>query len=313
MNSWKEKFYELFMPHDTYEKGNLEKAFELKYSNFPKSLFKYYSVSDYSINNLNKNVIWLSYPSSFNDPYDSSLIIDNMKLVLSAYSDKKMITEFLIKHFSDKQIPEYEINGTLFEVVRKITKDAQKQKEIDIVEKVIKEYIETNVDKDTEMFWKKLGKSLSVCCFSETNKSVIMWSHYANNHQGFCLEYDFLELPYSDIRNRMLFPVFYSEQRYDMTQLFLNKKNDPSIALKASLHKSLDWAYEKEWRMVISGGVLNECEYHVPKPNAVYLGSRLLEEKAETIKQIAKEKNIKIYEMALSKFNYEMETREVIY
>ena len=31
-------------------------------------------------------------------------------------------------------------------------------------------------------------------CLSETPSSILMWSHYAMNHTGFCVEYDFNNL-----------------------------------------------------------------------------------------------------------------------
>ena len=33
-----------------------------------------------------------------------------------------------------------------------------------------------------------------ITCFSETPDNMLMWSHYANAHQGFCVEYDFNNL-----------------------------------------------------------------------------------------------------------------------
>lgn len=31
----------------------------------------------------------------------------------------------------------------------------------------------------------------AIACFSESIESVLMWSHYADSHKGFALEYDF--------------------------------------------------------------------------------------------------------------------------
>ncbi len=32
--------------------------------------------------------------------------------------------------------------------------------------------------------------SLGVICFSERSDSLLMWSHYADNHNGICIEFD---------------------------------------------------------------------------------------------------------------------------
>lgn len=33
-------------------------------------------------------------------------------------------------------------------------------------------------------------KEFGICCFSETNNNIHMWSHYADSHKGICIEYD---------------------------------------------------------------------------------------------------------------------------
>ncbi len=34
----------------------------------------------------------------------------------------------------------------------------------------------------------------SIACLTETEDSLLMWSHYANNHCGMCVEYDLLSI-----------------------------------------------------------------------------------------------------------------------
>jgi hypothetical protein len=63
--------------------------------------------------------------------------------------------------------------------------------------------------------------SLKVCSFSATGKSIIMWSHYADQHRGFCIEYDTESLPPENLFIRMLFPVVYSERMFDGTKYYL--------------------------------------------------------------------------------------------
>jgi len=45
--------------------------------------------------------------------------------------------------------------------------------------------------------------SLKVCSFSGTQYSIIMWSHYADQHRGFCIEYDTNSLPPENLFVRM--------------------------------------------------------------------------------------------------------------
>lgn len=53
-------------------------------------------------------------------------------------------------------------------------------------------------------------------------QSMPMWAHYANNHQGFCVEYDTANQNNALFKG-FLFPVQYSEKRVDLTSFLLNK------------------------------------------------------------------------------------------
>lgn len=78
-----------------------------------------------------------------------------------------------------------------------------------------------------------LQRGTLAACFSEQICSPIMWSHYANEHTGFALEYtfprDFFCLsPFFDGESegeiqgfgwRSLLPVAYTESRLDGTEL----------------------------------------------------------------------------------------------
>lgn len=95
-----------------------------------------------------------------------------------------------------------------------------------------------------------------------------MWSHYANKHFGFCLEYDFTytlirRFPDLHIAQLMLFPVYYSRNRPLLSEALIDtnttidykelKKLPPDFIkniMIGLLYKSEDWAYEKEWRIL---------------------------------------------------------------
>jgi len=49
-----------------------------------------------------------------------------------------------------------------------------------------------------------------VVCLNEKKDNILMWSHYAKNHTGFCIEYDHKSLVSGAPRLRLLYPVFYT-------------------------------------------------------------------------------------------------------
>lgn len=38
-------------------------------------------------------------------------------------------------------------------------------------------------------YFNKIQKEIGVYCLTTVPDSILMWSHYANNHKGVCLEY----------------------------------------------------------------------------------------------------------------------------
>lgn len=152
-----------------------------------------------------------------------------------------------------------------------------------------------------------LRDNIKITCFSEELFSMPMWSHYANNHTGFCIEYNFANLDCNQNLTRNLFPVAYESQRYDITNLFkktFNETYDNRIKLLFFLmnikHKS--WLYEKEWRIIrtrlpeeinFTSG-LEECPL---KPTAIYLGVNFDKEKIPKIKDRLSKVNVPIYKL----------------
>lgn len=79
---------------------------------------------------------------------------------------------------------------------------------------------------------------------------------------------------------------------------------DMSEATKLAVHKSTEWAYEKEWRIFCSSAdpyFNNQQHSFFPKKaSAIYLGRKISTYNEKTLKDIAKEKGLPIYKMAVN-------------
>jgi hypothetical protein len=142
-----------------------------------------------------------------------------------------------------------------------------------------------------------------ITCFAETPYSMLMWSHYARNHQGFCIEY---ETPvYSDDSADLyhsLFPVIYTDTRTDLTKLGLILQETGTFSADGFwelykyglLCKSLDWKYQNEWRLVSYDNRLTDNSYNCRffKIKKVYLGNKMSPDDRIKIIQICKDKGI---------------------
>ena len=122
-----------------------------------------------------------------------------------------------------------------------------------------------------------------------------MWGHYAKNHTGFCIEYDIGSLKYNSLQ-RQLYPIIYTDTLFDTTKyhdINIKKRNNLHLMLSA-LYKSVEWAYEKEWRLIIHGGI--NIENHImPKAKAIYLGSQMNDNNKSELIKIGKYKNIPVF------------------
>lgn len=126
-----------------------------------------------------------------------------------------------------------------------------------------------------------------VCCFSEKNNSMLMWSHYADSSKGICIGYDFNILPQNNLLRNMLFPVAYSRKPVYLTDLL--KDEDRKIyefsldaaVLCAALNKADIWNYESEWRMLFLSLSSNNSVLYQPinslvRPSSINLGYHFL-------------------------------------
>lgn len=92
---------------------------------------------------------------------------------------------------------------------------------------------------------------------STVDNSILMWSHYAQDNSGICIEYNFNLLPSNHLLREMLFPVSYSRKPIELADLLDDENRDvyqyplDAAVLCAALSKGEIWSYEHEWRIVL--------------------------------------------------------------
>ena len=94
----------------------------------------------------------------------------------------------------------------------------------------------------TDQFEKLLGRA-GVYCLTSKRDNLLMWAHYANSHKGFCLE--FTTKPSGSFFSNAS-PVTYSKE-YPTVKAFISNKG--IWGKECFLTKSIEWAYEEEWRL----------------------------------------------------------------
>ena len=180
------------------------------------------------------------------------------------------------------------------------------------------ESFKSNVKKMVESLKEKIDKAFVISCFSETPDNILMWSHYANKHTGFCVEYDFSKVKNRDLLT-LLYPVIYSEKRPTLPIDLLNVKSksigdtvssaDLESFVLALLTKSNVWNYENEWRLLETPVNLQNNCYVDEIVSKVYLGANISVENEERLRKIAKSRQIEVVKFSLdtTKFKLQIE------
>lgn len=95
----------------------------------------------------------------------------------------------------------------------------------------------------------KMNASFGVVSLSSVFDSILMWSHYANNHKGFCVGFNakpFIEDLQSALHS-VTYEEYYPEIVPTATSVWLHNQS------RIMATKFKEWEYEKEYRLVKYG------------------------------------------------------------
>jgi hypothetical protein len=143
----------------------------------------------------------------------------------------------------------------------------------------------------TQIKYSKLRFGLA--CFSETNKNVLMWAHYADNYAGICIEYEAADLLVGLPRNASLVRMAYVDEIPEVTHD--EAKNFDEAAVYILSQKKSNWAYEREWRVLADK---EEVTVGRTQPiTGLYFGLRTPNEHRQRILSRIQGTGIKAYKM----------------
>lgn len=300
----------------------------------PDKLFRYRNCSEMSVEAFENDKVYALTADMFNDPYDMLLRFDieAVKNMFNSLLSNESFYRFKDVLGKGKTLPDIvkqnfdqENISQIKNIVLSITNDS----EIDSFVSNRRNEVMDMVDLYFPLLATFVNKrTATISCFSETIKSVTMWSHYADYHKGFVLEYDLRPILSNGIPNVGIYPVIYDDKRYDGTQYILweflrmlgvKLPNPDTLSyIKCALHKSSQWEYEKEWRLIDSNlrdNIISENKTWVSlKPTAIYYGTNISSDNKNRLHSIAQGKNLKEYNMYIDYAfdKYEMQYRECV-
>lgn len=317
--------------------------------NMPKRLYKYFSnletkkgddtVVNYSQQALLNNTVFLQTPTEFDDVYDSDITLDRgeyERLRLVEYCRRCGISvndKATNQEAGDALVqalwPFYQSNGLIKAFVctpeGELEKLANQAFCLTIQVKCqsaqsFGEAVSQAIADEYQQYVEYLKTIFRTACFATTPYSQLMWgAGYADQHRGFCVEYTVLsqDPAYQDVYLN-LFPMIYCKTRPDVTTRIVKAKDKMysddvlwDIYFHGALRKSIDWAYQNEWRLLLPLGK-NKADYNVKffPITKVFLGNRMTETNRESIIDICKSKGIPYVGVTRNPLLFEMQDCE---
>jgi hypothetical protein len=227
----------------------------------PEKVYRYRNFSELTIDSLCLDKQYFANPNSFNDPMDCRPTIesdsnnDELSAILSELIKKRVEAETIFSLSSVKMTDE----GSRNYAVNLGTNSANDELSRIAYHATNPDYEDDGINREQAQNWLLLCEiqreilskySKGVCCFSSTYDNSLLWSHYGDQHQGFCIGYGLDRNPKPELHK-----VIYDDNRVLHTSLIakaiLAKDSDAQKQLddKVLLRKATPWKYEDEWRL----------------------------------------------------------------
>lgn len=183
--------------------------------------YKYRPINENTEKIFTGNEIYFSSPSSFNDPFDGQI----------GFAPPRTHPE-KIEYFASVLIRQRYATSKI--KARKLARSKYR------------------AQLASDSHWREMTQApvrtfsqMGVYCLSELNDNILMYSHYAGNHTGVCLEFE----------ARVGEPLFAAAQKvmysteYPTITMATESEFDRTWTLL--LTKANGWSYEKEWRIAL--------------------------------------------------------------
>lgn len=181
-------------------------------------LYRHMAFKDYYLDAILKNNLYFSSPLNFNDPFDC--------------------------FFKLKEIPNREF---MDEILNRLEIEASPAKKILHRKKLMDFFLRKDFLKG---FFEEHFKNIGVICLNHNPLEILMWSHYAEYHQGFMIELKFPKdkKDFSKIK----FPPHPVEYGNSYPEGNISHASIKDM-IQMLCYKYSSWSYEKEYRLISSG------------------------------------------------------------
>ncbi|PHS66363.1 MAG: hypothetical protein COB09_02570 [Thalassobium sp.] len=253
------------------------------------------------IDTLEEGRIWMSKPEYFNDIYDCRLPINNYDSSRFTLEAIKQAAEVMYASMHIMAKKDYFNDADFVEEVMRWCKSKRKG---------------SSMPGFVKMFTSKV-RQLGIQSFTELDyQSPLMWSHYADNHRGFCIQYELDDYALNRFYNG--YKTGFSDMNYTTMKVEFDFKEILFMPIETALsyitHKTAHWAYEKEKRLIYTPepGQQGKHGYSITLPSylqvtAIYGGLNSKPRFKNRLKQCANNLGISYYAIDIDKLSFDLD------
>ena len=302
---WKLEFEKtLFSP--IKEDIDIERANSIKDKNIPTKLYKFKAPSDHLLTSLENNTLRAKNVRELNDITDSFLLLKTEEIFRKSFKsfEGSFVNKYNIQEqFTDDEIDSIAQDGINLEKIIQIAEKKKLNGWDRISDPTFKEKLRQLIDNFSDImasdFNNVILQGINVICFTNEVENELLWTHYANEQRGICIEYDFSLLPKNHPLRMYLYPILYKKSPLDITKYIIDKtNNNPLYPIHAAITKKIIYEYEKEWRVVFPiNSIKNDTDILMPPISTIFIGARVSHENRMNLLDFCTQKSITLKEM----------------
>jgi hypothetical protein len=259
-------------------------AIGLPFDPEPKFLFKYRRHDEFSKSWILNDELYLPSPLSFNDPFDA-------QIMYTFEGDEKQKRRFL---------------GDFIDIKNPGLRKRQRAR-------MITERVKSISSKENNEYFLQIHKSLiaNSAVLSLTTKfdDILMFSHYADNHTGYCLKFRRTAESLLSIAE----PVIYSETYPKISIINVSSYKTGDFGRQLLYTKSKRWAYEDEWRVTFARATNRVVKSPFQILDSIILACAMKPDQRKEIIDLNKQRShpVQIFEAVRNEFEFTLEIKPV--
>ncbi|MBL9114259.1 MAG: DUF2971 domain-containing protein [Verrucomicrobiaceae bacterium] len=203
-------------------------------------LFRYFNAKG-GLATLRSRTLRFASPLAFNDPFEMTPLIERPsdELLLGRLLADHIVEDYFLKVGSKKGLSREESSHEYHSV--ELPRRFQK--------------LETSEgwnNRAVKMRWEMVGKiaeGFRILCCSHRNDSILMWSHYAEQHKGLVIEFETSEILEGIDLTPEAYEVRYRSNPASIPGLHADVNSFEEGLLRVLTTKALEWSYEEEVRI----------------------------------------------------------------